>query len=374
VWGPGGGPEKTILLGTARTDRSRYEITVCYLRERGDPLFQIGERAQALGVDYVEVEERFSLDPRIWTQLKRLVKKHRIQIVHAHDYKTDLLALLLARRLGVIPLSTVHGFSGHSKKEAFYYAVDKKILTRFPHVITVSNDLRQCLLDAGAKPERVTTVLNAIEPDRFRRDPSSVPAARAKFGIGDDAIVLGSVGRLEIEKRFDILVRVFARIHAENPKVALMIAGAGSLGESLQQQIDSLGVGDACRLMGHLKGVPEFHHALDVYVQSSNNEGTPNAVLEAMALGTPVVATAAGGTADLLRDGTDGLLIPVGDEAGLERAIRTAVADADQRREWARSARQRIETDLSFANRMDSVERIYDKLMGRENLAPATAQ
>ena len=97
VWGTGGGPEKTILLSAARHDRRRFEVTVCYLRDRRDRVFRIGERARSMGVEYAEVVERHSFDPAIWPALRNLVRSRRIDVVHAHEYKTDLLALLLAR-------------------------------------------------------------------------------------------------------------------------------------------------------------------------------------------------------------------------------------------------------------------------------------
>src|SRR5689334_15938071 len=94
VRGTGGGPEKTILLGAARTDPDRFAVTVCYIRDRRDEVFGIGERTdvRGQGLDYLEITERHSLDPAIWPALRRLVRDRRIDIVHAHEYKTDLLA------------------------------------------------------------------------------------------------------------------------------------------------------------------------------------------------------------------------------------------------------------------------------------------
>src|SRR5262245_54089408 len=94
VRGTGGGPEKTILLGAARSDPAQFAVTVCYIRDRRDAVFAIDHKAGQLEVDYVEIHERNSFDPSIWPALKRLVREKRIDIVHAHEYKTDLLAWL----------------------------------------------------------------------------------------------------------------------------------------------------------------------------------------------------------------------------------------------------------------------------------------
>ncbi|HEX6210504.1 MAG TPA: glycosyltransferase, partial [Methylomirabilota bacterium] len=198
VRGTGGGPEKTILLGAAMADPARVHVTVCYLRDARDDVFHVDERARRTGVEYLEIVERHSLDPAIWRPLKQLVADRRIDIVHAHEYKTDLLAWILARRMDVVPLATAHGWTGHSRRERLvYYPADKRVLRRFPLVIAVSAEVRQDLLSHGAAPERVRVLLNGIDHLAFRRNPTARAEARARFGVGPGEIAVGAVGRLE---------------------------------------------------------------------------------------------------------------------------------------------------------------------------------
>ncbi len=364
VRGTGGGPEKTILLGAARSDPSRYLVTVAYLRPAVDPLFTIGDRARALGVDYVDVVERSALDRQAWRDLRALVRDRQIDIVHAHDYKTDLFAWMLARSERVVALTTAHGWTGHSTLERFvYYPGDKLIIGRFPRVIAVSSEIRDTLVRWGCRRDKIQVVLNGIDHLAFRRDPARVPEAREAFGLADGEIAIGSVGRLEPQKRFDLLIDAFAAISAGRDDLRLLIAGEGSLRSALEAQIDALGLGTRCRLVGHTNDVPGFHHAIDLFVQSSAYEGTPNVVLEAMAFETPVVATRAGGTAELVRDGIDGVLLDSGSADGLRAAIAGVLDDPAGARARAESARRRVETDLSFETRMRTVEGIYDELM-----------
>src|SRR4029077_11564947 len=129
VRGTGGGPEKTILLGAARSDPARFAVTVCYIRDERDPVFSIDEKAAGLPIDYVELRERNSFDWRIWRSLRTLVRERQIDIVHAHEYKTDFLTLLLSKFEAVTALSTVHGWTGHSSREDWvYYPLDKRLL------------------------------------------------------------------------------------------------------------------------------------------------------------------------------------------------------------------------------------------------------
>ena len=366
VRGTGGGPEKTILLGTARTDPARYAITVCYIRDERDPVFHVDERAQRLPLNYVEVRERHSFDRSIWPQLKELVHAHHIDLVHAHDYKTDLLAWLLGRRVGVIPLATAHGWTGHSQRERMlYYPGDRWVLSRLPHVIAVSSDIRNQLIRAGADAANVTVVLNAIDPVAFRRDRTREAEARQRFGVAASDFVVGAVGRLEPQKDFHLLITCFAALAAAVPAAQLLIAGDGSMRDSLQAHIEGLGLRQRCRLLGHVDDVPLLHHTFDLFAQSSNYEGPPNAVLEAMALESPIVATDAGGTAEVARHGIEALIVSCSDERALTAALLEAVRHTDATSGRVRAARHRVETDLSFDARLRKVEAVYDRLAGR---------
>jgi glycosyltransferase involved in cell wall biosynthesis len=363
VRGTGGGPEKTILYGAARTDPQRFRVTVCYIRDQRDDVFALDRLAKQLGVDYVEVTERHSLDRSIWPVLRRLTRDRRIDIVHSHEYKTDLIAWLLARAERVVPLATAHGWTGSSLKERWlYYAPDKRLLARFPQVISVSDEIRDTLIRAGARPERVVTVLNGIDPARFTRTATQGAAVRSEFGLTSDMVLIGSVGRLEHQKRFDLLIDAFADLHRTRPELRLLIAGDGSLRETLASQVTATGLGSSCIIAGHRTDIIEVVQALDLFVQASDYEGTPNSVLEAMALGTPVVATTAGGTHQLISDGVHGRLVPPGRADLIGRAIAEALSDRAAMQRWAAAARAQVETELSFETRMRRVEAIYEQL------------
>jgi len=362
--GSGGGPEKTILLGAAQSDRQRFAVSVCYIKSIRDDAFDLDRRADELGLDFTAIAQRHRFDPRIWFQLKKLVRQKRIDIVHAHDYKTNLIALMLGRAEGVIPLSTVHGYTGHSWRERLlYYPADRRILARFPLVIAVSSDLRQALIRAGARPERVRTVLNGIDHRRFRRDPAQVPELRQALGLLPDEIALGGVGRIEPQKRFDILLRTLAILLPDRPCLRLFVVGEGGLRSELERLARDLGVAHACRFLGHRGDLARIYPALDVLVQSSDYEGTPNVVLEAMAFETPIVATDVGGTTELIRHDIDGLVVPPRDDRALADAIARTLKDSRATRARVAAARMRVEQELSFDARMRAVEGIYEELM-----------
>lgn len=364
VRGTGGGPEKTILAGAAATNRQRADVTVCYLRDARDPEFHIDQRAATLSIDYTEVIERHSFDRAVWTALRDLVARRGVQIVHSHDYKTDLLGWLLAKRTGIVALATAHGWTGHSLRERLvYYPANKRLLARFPLVLAVSSQIRAEITARGADPDRVRVLLNGIDPMAFRRDPSMSQVARRQFGLPDRARVIGAVGRLEPQKRFDLLIDAFSLMRRHVPDLRLLIAGEGSQREQLESRIRQFEFGDACRMLGHVPDVVPLHHALDVFVQSADYEGTPNAVLEAMALETAIVATDAGGTTEICRPGIDGTIVPRGDAALLAAAVERTLNDEDGRIGRVRAARRRVEHELSFERRVRTLEDIYATLV-----------
>lgn len=365
VRGTGGGPEKTILLGTARTPRERCDITVCYLRDIRDEVFAVDTWASQLGVRYVELRERHALDPATWRALRDLVRDAQIDIVHGHDYKTDLLAWLLARRGGPRALATAHGWTGDSPRERrLYYPADRWLLARFPRVIAVSSEIRRALLASGARPDRVLTIPNGIDASAWTRHTADTPAIRASLGLPPDAVVVGSVGRLEAQKRFDLLCEAFAVLASAHATAHLVIAGDGSRRPSLEAwRAAHPSLAPRVHLLGQRTDIAALHHAFDVFVQTSDYEGTPNAVLEAMAMGTPVVATDAGGTRDIAEHDVHALIVPCGDAGALAAAIARLLADRPRADALAQVARRHVEQALSFDARVARVEAVYHALM-----------
>ena len=366
VRGTGGGPEKTILLGAARSDPEKYLVTVCYIRDKRDRIFGPELKAIGLPVEYLEVIEKNSFDFGIIPKLRKVIRDKNIDIIHAHEYKTNFLALLLAKTNNVVPLSTAHGWTGHSTREQFYYWADKIILKRFPKIIAVSSQIRNELLSKGIAGNKVEVILNGIDPNAFQRNESQCTAARETLRLPPEKTIIGSVGRLEPEKNFDFLLEVFAELNKNDKNIYLIIAGDGNLKTHLESRINQLNIAESCKLLGHQADISLIHHALDIYIQSSDYEGTANSVLEAMALQTPVIATDVGGTSELIRDNIDGIIIPPRDHNALRQAINKVIKNRKVSTLHVDSARKRVETELSFENRMKKLEVIYDALMLRK--------
>ena len=358
--GSGGGPEKTILLGAAHADPKRYSVTVTYIRDLRDEAFDLDRRAAELGVDFLPVTERNSFDPRVLTRLHRLIRERAIDIVHAHDYKTDFFALPLCRLAGAIPMSTAHGWAKFGRKDRIYNRWDKWILGRYPLVVAVSSKIKSQLVAMGADPGRVRVIHNGVDTEVFRPDPEAGRRQRLAEGLPPDATVIGAVGRLSDEERFELLLEVTAKLG-----LYAVLVGEGDERGTLEKRARELGIGDRLKLLGHRTDARNCHQMFDVYLQTSDTEGIPNALLEAMAVETPVVATAVGGTAEIIDDGVHGLLVPKGNVDRMASAVRRTVDDREATLQRVAQARDRVETELSFRRRMEHLEGIYDELVRR---------
>jgi glycosyltransferase involved in cell wall biosynthesis len=363
VSGKGGGPEKT-LLNSSRHLGGGYHIRLAYIRPAGDREYDMPARARQLGVDFVDFPERGPFDPRTVWRLAREIKRCRPAILHAHDYKTNILAVLLGRWFRIPLVTTAHGYVTRGGRLEVYYAADRWALRRMDHIIAVSEDLYSSMLKFGIPAARCSLIDNAIDTVQYRRR-WTIPETKQRLGADPARLVVGAAGRLFPEKGFDILIHAADQLLKTGVNMELWIAGAGEQETELRRLIAALGREERIRLLGHRSDLTDVYQALDVFALSSYREGLPNVLLEAMALEVPVVATRIAGIPRLIRDGENGLLVEPGDAAALGRALAGLLNDAERRERLGRAGRQTVEAGFSFSARMEKIRAIYDHLLGR---------
>jgi glycosyltransferase involved in cell wall biosynthesis len=269
----------------------------------------------------------------------------------------------MAGRLARVPVvTTVHGYIAVTGKSQLYRQIDLQLLRAMDRVIVVSESMRRDLGERGVANGRLQVVRNGIAIDNYpfaRRSRT----LRAESGFDDDALVIGHVGRLSPEKGQARLLRVLPRVREKVPRARLVIVGDGPEMESLRTLARTLGVEEVTRFCGYRSDVPEVFANLDLLVLSSDTEGLPNVVLEAMATGVPVVATAVGGTPEVVEHGVTGLLVPAGDEAALAAAIVEAFARPGAAADRARRARAFVESQCSMEALIRATHELYRTLV-----------
>jgi glycosyltransferase involved in cell wall biosynthesis len=365
VTGTGGGPEKTILNSPRFLASAGYRMLTAYMHPPNDPGFeQLRCKAQALAAPLLSIPDGGPWDLRVIFQFLNVCRRERVAIWHGHDYKSNALGLLLRPFWPMRLVTTVHGWVKQTRRTPLYYAIDRLSLPHYERVICVSDDLYEQCLARGVAPERCVLINNAIDTEQYARK-SQIQGAKKKLGIPPERFLIGGVGRLSVEKGFDILIRSVDELLRRGLDLSLVLVGEGEEKSRLAQLITGLGRSDRIHLLGYQSDMISLYEAMDVYALSSLREGLPNVVLEAMAVEVPVVATRVAGVPRLIRAEENGLLVEPGSTEELTGALARLLGDEGLRHRLQLAGRRTVETCYSFKARMRKIQALYDNLLGR---------
>jgi glycosyltransferase involved in cell wall biosynthesis len=363
VRGAGGGPDKTILNTPRFLESAGYQVLCAYMHPPDDPGFaMLHRKAERWGARLLSIPDRGPLDWRVFREYLRICRSERVTIWHGHDYKSNLIGLVLRRFWPMHLVTTVHGWVDRRVKH--YYWIDKFCLRYYDRVICVSEDLFQESLARGVPEERCSLIENAVDVVEFARTLSPADARR-KLGEAPERLVVGAVGRLQAEKGFDVLIRAADRLLAKGHDFEVWIVGEGDQQVALQALIGELGRGDRIRLLGYRTDPIDVYQAMDIFALSSLREGLPNVVLEAMALEVPLAATRIAGIPRLIEHDVNGLIVEPGSVDSLEHALGLLLSDQTLRARLGRAARASVEDRYGFDVRMRKIQKVFDDLLGR---------
>lgn len=291
-------------------------------------------------------------------QLAAQITREGFDILHTHDYKSDLLGLRAARRAGIPVVATCHGFTESSMRLKFYKQLDILALRRFDAVITVSNLLRDALCRRGVPAERVVTIHNCIDNPVPVGDADLTRLKKALKLREDDKVVL-AVGRLSREKNFAMLIRAVALLAGDLPRAKLVIVGDGSQRQQLENLCHRLNVDDKVVFTGHRSDVQTLMALSHCVAISSVREGLPITLLEAMSAGRTVIATKVGGIPEVIRDGENGLLVESGDAAAMAKRLRAVLAGSIDTAKIGGAARDTIAGDFAIEQMVKKTAAVY---------------
>lgn len=362
----GGGPDKTILHSPRYLKRHGYGCLCAFLHPPNDPGFEtIERRADRLEARLASVPDKGPFDLGVVRALLRICRMEGVTIWHAHDYKSNVLGLLLRRILPLRLVTTVHGWVDKSGRMPLYEKIDRWSLRRYERVLCVSEDLLQECLACGVDAERVRLVPNAIDLEQYA-EPKDKPSAKATWRLPASSVVIGGAGRLSPEKGFTVLIEAANQLIAGGHDIQVAIAGEGPQRGELERFIQTLPQPERFHLLGHVQDMQQLYAACDVFALSSIREGLPNVVLEAMAMRLPLVATRVAGVPHVIENGHNGLIVPAGEPAALRDGLRRVITSPPLQQKLGESARQTVQHLFSFAARMKTVVGIYDELQAEK--------
>ncbi len=301
-------------------------------------------------------------NPRTLAVLTDVLRSRTIDVLHLHLPRAGVLGRLVARRLGLHPVVyTEHNvWPGYG---AVIRRLNQWTLPWTDHVVAVSQTVRRWLLAHGVPADRVTAIANGIDVDGLRRRAAQGPSLRHLLGLPGGAPVVGTVANLHPRKGLDTLIAAVARLHAGWPEMHLAVIGRDDgMSARLRKLAEEAGVGASVHLMGARDDVPALLSQFSVFVLPSRVEGMPIALLEAMALGVPVVVTPVGGIPEAVKDGRDGIHIPVGDFRALALAMDRLLRAPEEAARFGRVAARRIAQEFSLERMAGDHARLYDTL------------
>ncbi len=299
--------------------------------------------------------------------LVRLMRAFRPAIVHTHTAKAGLLGRLAARAAGVP--TVVHTFHGHvlrgyfsPPKQAMFRRLERLLATATDAIVAVSESMKQDLVELGVAPAAKIRVI----PLGLELAPLSgeLPRGvlRREAGIPPEAPLVGMVGRLVPIKDVPTFLQAAREVRARRPDVQFALVGDGEERPALERLCRSLGMDGAVHFFGWRRELAAVYGDLDVVVNASRNEGTPVALIEALAAARPVVATEVGGTPDLLGRGTRGLLVPPGEPAELAQAVLETLSESEAARRRAHAGREHVMSQHSSERLFRDMDGLYREL------------
>ena len=358
----GGGAERVARELLAALDPDRFDRTLFVSRPPA-PDDPTGEQIEAdlrrRGVRVQFLSRQFKYDPFGWWPLLRLLRRERIDILHAHTFGHNAWATVLGRLAGVgVIVAHEHNwaFAGRPLRPL----VDRRLIARGSDaIIVVSDDARRKMIEVERiPPTRLVVLANGV-----RALPAgNGHAVRAELAIGSDDPVIGVVCVMRPEKAVDSLVRAAALLMSDVPRLRVVVAGDGPERPAVQALARELGVADRVLLLGDRMDVPDILDALDVAVLCSDYEGIPLALLEYMDAARPIVATRVGGIPELIEDGVDGLLVAPRDPPALAEAILALLRDRERAAALGAQARERCRREFSVDATVDRLQDLYEQL------------
>jgi glycosyltransferase involved in cell wall biosynthesis len=284
--------------------------------------------------------------------------QHGATLIHAHHYSPFVYgAIARLWRPSTRLLFTEHGRLSDAGPSPRRRAVNRLLRHAPQAVIAVSADLKRHLVAEGFPPASVQVIYNGIDPGSDS-PAADRPRIREMLGVGDDVLTIGTVARLDPVKDLGTLIEAVSHLIAER-RVRLVIVGDGPELPRLKQIAAARGVSNDVTFVGHRDDVRRWLTAFDVFANSSTSEGVSLTILEAMAAGLPVVATAVGGTPEVV-DASSGCLVPPRDPVALAAAIRSLAKDVSRRATLGRAGRQRVAAHFTLERMVEDYRKAYE--------------
>lgn len=355
-----GGPEKQIATHALRLDAERFRFTLFSFieYERQNELVGI---ARSQGTSVVELHTGNPFNPRSIRQVADALKQHQVDLLCVHGYKANVIGRLASWLVGIPQISISRGWTAENPRIRFYEKLDRLFLRFTNHIVAVSHGQKKKILQLGISTEKISVIHNAINLENSVKPPEI--GLRQQLGLPSDALVIASAGRLSPEKNYATMIEVARQICSSHPQAYFMVFGEGFLRPELAQKIESAGLQGRFLLPGFRKDLQSLLPEIDIFMLPSFTEGLPNVALEAFANKKPIVASAVGGTPEVVQHGVSGFLTTPEDVAGMVAGIQQLIADPGLRGKMGAAGYQYVAEYFDFAAQTAIYEKLYETVL-----------
>jgi glycosyltransferase involved in cell wall biosynthesis len=346
---------EAVILNLSRTLKEASHASVlAVFSNSANPNLQLRDVAMREGIECHVISCEGQIDRKVVTSIRDLVAKTKPDIVHAHGYKADIYVYFALRNPSTALVSTCHTWYDNNLALTLYGVADRFALKSYAAIVAVSEEVRQRLVKAGVRKDRIHMVRNGID---LRPFTNAQPVLRND--TSSDVPIVGLIGRLSVEKGVDIFLRAAAQVAAVLPATKFIVVGEGADRSKLESLIDELDIRKHVSMLGQRDDMPSIYASLDMMVSSSRHEGLPMAILEGMASSLPIIATPVGDVPTVVMDGRTGLMVPADDPALLASSIIALLQNPDRRKLLGTTARKLIEDEFSAERMTADYLRVY---------------
>jgi len=349
------GAEAVILNLTRTLNDGQHRSMLGVFSNVSNPNLQLHEKAIEEGIESHLIQCDGQIDRSAIKSIRELAARTGADVVHAHGFKADIYVYLALRGTRTPFVSTCHTWYDNNLLVFLYGVADRLVLRKYARVVAVSDEVKRRLLKAGVRKDAIRLIRNGIE---LRPFDNATPSLR-EDSTSDGTLIVGLIGRLSIEKGIDIFLQAAARVLVKFPSARFVVVGEGPDKDKLEQLVDELNIRGSVSMLGRRSDMPSVYASLDVMVSSSRQEGLPIAILEGMASGLPLVATAVGEVPTVVVDGQTGVLVSAEDVDSLAEGVLRLLRDSEMRARFGAAAKQRVEDEYSAARMTADYIRVY---------------
>lgn len=351
LWG--GAEEQSFSLIKDISASSEHDIHVITFNHG-----LLSEKLSLLDIPVYTVDESRNSALMIFLKILYFFKKKSFDVVHVHGFKENFLGGIAARVLNTkVILRTFHGRGLLSSPSVDF--IEKFNCFFLTHkIITVSQELQTYLISRGVSDKKIKVIRNGIDLDRITGDIKN-NSIRASLSIASNSLLLGVVGRLVRVKGHNYLFYCLKKMLDSGYHVTLLVLGDGSLEEEYKKLIQQIGISDYVRFLGFVENSLHYIASFDLLVMPSLNEGIPMSLLEAMAMGVPVIASRVGGIPEVIEDESTGILVEPKNVEELYQACARLASDERLRKKIASNAMKHIRTKYSSVKSAQNTLQLY---------------